>query len=154
MSPSNAVKCASKAIGCSERTIYVLGAELQQHRNLSTPGIVKPKRKGKQTHFFVSIIPPTLNAILAKVNSDESLPDFSCSTLHRFLHDIGFGFLRRGNKVAFIERDDIIPWRHTYLREVKRFRGLGKPIIFTNELWVNVGLSVKKACKDTTVKST
>ncbi|KAJ8893899.1 hypothetical protein PR048_006500 [Dryococelus australis] len=45
------------------------------------------------------------------------------------------------------------PAKRTYLRELKRFRGLGKPIICTDESWLNVGLSVQKEWKDTTVKS-
>ncbi|KAJ8891412.1 hypothetical protein PR048_003940 [Dryococelus australis] len=128
MSVSNAVKEACKATGCSEQTIYALKTGLRRHRALSMHVKVRPKRKGKLTNshkqtydgivqsglrrivhtFLFANISPTLNAILTKVNSDESLPNFSRSTLHSFLHDIGFEFLRRGNKAAFIERDDII----------------------------------------------
>ncbi|KAJ8875358.1 hypothetical protein PR048_023253 [Dryococelus australis] len=150
------VKEASKATGYSERTIYAVMTKMRRHRTLSMPGIAKTKKSGLlrivHTSLFANIA-PTLNAIIANVNSDESLPDFSRSTLHRLLHGTGFDFLRRGNKAAFIECDVIVRRRHTYLREVKWFRVLGKPVIYTDESWVNVGLSVGKAWKATTVKS-
>ncbi|KAJ8870051.1 hypothetical protein PR048_029062 [Dryococelus australis] len=144
-------------------TIYPLRTELQRYRTLSTPGKEKTEMERQQTNshkqtydgivqsglrrivhtFLFASIPPTLSSILAKVNSDESLPVFSHSALHR-----------RGNNAAFVKRDDIIRWRwHTYLRKVKRFRCFGKPVIYTDELWVNMGLSVERAWKDTTVKS-
>ena len=172
MNVTKAVKETAKATGTSERTVYAIKKERTQGP-LRTPAKKKQKREGQQKNarknkfdgivqsgvrrvihsLLFANIPPTLNVILNKVNEDDSLPQFSRTTLYRFLQDIGFQYLRRGNKGAFIETNEIITWRHKYLRQIKRFRGENKAIIYTDESWVNVGLTVTKEWKDTTVKS-
>lgn len=144
MNVSAAVQEASKALGISDRAIYHVKQE-QQTGVLSSPKKPK-KRKGIQVNdrlhtydentqaairrkvhgFFIQNMPPTLNTILAAVNADDDLPNFRRTTLHRLLHDMGFEFKKVGRKSILIERDEIIRWRHKYLREIKRFREEGR----------------------------
>ncbi|XP_031354629.1 uncharacterized protein LOC116179062 [Photinus pyralis] len=171
MNISAAVKEASKALCCTERSIYSIKKEEQ------TVGISSPKkrmkRKGAQVNdrlrvydqdiqsvirrkvhsFFVENILPTMNSILTSINSDDDLPNFKRSTLHNLLKDIGFEFQKMGRKSILIERDDIIRWRHKYLRCIKKYREEGRNIVYTDESWVNVGHAVNKAWRDTTINS-
>lgn len=189
---SVAVREASKALGCSERTIYNIKRE-QQIGPLTSPK-KRPKRKGVQTNdrrhtydegtqslirrkvhsFFIQNVPPTLNTILVAVNNDTDLPNFTRSTLHRLLHDMDFEFKKVGRKSILIECDDIVRWRHKYLREIKKFRNegtyifiigilimfiiivelfLGRTIIYTDESWVNTGHAVNRAWTDNTIQT-
>jgi hypothetical protein len=94
--------------------------------------------------FFLQNIPPTLSAVLEKVNDDEELPNFKRTTFYTLMKEIGFNYEKRSKKALLIERSDIIIWRHSYLRKVKRFREEGKDIIYLDETWVNVGQMVRK----------
>ena len=88
-----------------------------------------------------------------EMNKNKELPNITKSTLLRLLHDIGFVYEKRGNRGLFIEKDDIIRWRHDYLRKIKKARSDGKVIVYTDESWVNVGHSPSKVWKDKNVKS-
>lgn len=149
MNISAAVQEACKALGCSERTIYTIKREQEQKGQVSSPKKVK-KRKGVQVNdrchtydentqalirrkvheFFRQNVPPTLNKILVAINNDDDFPDFSRATLHRLLHDMGFEFQKVGRKSILIERDDIIRWRHKYLRDIRKFRDEGRVYFF------------------------
>jgi hypothetical protein len=52
-----------------------------------------------------------------------------------------------------IERDDIVSWRHKYLVQIKTFRNERSNIYYTDESWVNAGITVSKEWKDTTIKT-
>lgn len=65
-----------------------------------------------------------------------------------------FVYEGRGNKGTVIEREDIIRWRHRYLRDIRKFRSENRKIYFTDESWVNVGQTIKAGWKDKTVTST
>lgn len=43
-----------------------------------------------------------------------------------------------------IEREDIVSWRHKFLLQVKNFRKENRNIVYTDESWVNTGISVQK----------
>lgn len=143
MNVSSAVQEASKALGCSKRTIYNVKRE-QQIGQLSSPKKAKKRKhvqindrlhtyddntqaliRRKVHEFFIQNTPPTLNTILVAVNNDDDMPIFTRATLHRLLHDIGFEFQKVGRKSILIERDDIIRWRHKYLRDIRKFREEG-----------------------------
>lgn len=169
MSVSAAVDETCKALGCSKTIVYAV----RKSQRLTSPRRQMPKRSGLQKNtrtttynenvqliirrkvhnFFLNNTPPTLNKIFAVVNSDSDLPTFSKLTLYRLLKDIGFAYEKVGNKTVLNERDDIIRWRHNYLRQIKQFRLDGRNIVYTDESWVNVGHFVSKAWTDTTMKS-
>jgi hypothetical protein len=89
-------------------------------------------------------IPPTLSVVLEQVNDDEELSNFKCTTFYMLMKEIGFNYDKRSKKALLIERNDIILWRHSYLRKIKRFREEGKDIIYLDETWVNVGQTILK----------
>jgi hypothetical protein len=53
-------------------------------------------------------------------------------------------------KALLIERN-IIVWRHSYLRKIKRSKEEGKDIIYLDETWVNVGQTILKEWHDKTI---
>jgi hypothetical protein len=52
-----------------------------------------------------------------------------------------------------IEKDDIVSWRHKYLVQIKKLRNERSNIYYTDESWVNAGITVSKEWKDTTIKT-
>jgi hypothetical protein len=75
-------------------------------------------------------IPPTLSAVLDKVNNDEELPNFKRTTFYMLMKEIGFNCENKKEKALLIETKDIVLWRHSYLRKIKRFREESKDIIY------------------------
>lgn len=169
MSVSKAVEETAKALDCGKGIVYSIRKEKE---NCPPASVAKTKcatPKNTRLHiydehvqmlvrrkvhsFFLRNIPPTLDMILGAVGMEETIPNFSRSTLYRLLKDIGFSFEKIGKKVMMMDRDDIIRWRHTYLRNIRRYRSEGRNIVFTDESWVNVGHFVSKAWTDTTVST-
>lgn len=103
--------------------------------------------------FFAKNVPPTLSAVLEQVNKEADIPQFKRTTLWRLLKENGFCFQKRQKQSLLLERDDLILWRHSYLRSIKDFRRQGKNIVYMDESWVNVGQATTKIWKDTTIKS-
>jgi transposase len=64
------------------------------------------------------------------------------------MKEIGFNYEKRSKQELLIERNDIILWRHSYLRKIKRFREEGTDIIYLDETWVNVGQTILKEWHD------
>jgi len=146
MNVSAAVTETSKAVCCSERSMYIIKKEMEsgQFASPKKRRKIKPVRENsrmktydectqslvrrKVHNYFIQNVPPTVNLILAAINNDEDLPNFTRATLQRFLHDIGFEHKKVVRKSILIERDDIIRWRHIFLLNIKRYRGQGTPM--------------------------
>lgn len=64
-----------------------------------------------------------------------------------------FRYLKRNRKSILIEREDIVRWRHDYLRTIKRYRTENRPIFYLDETWLNEGHTKEKIWVDNTVKS-
>jgi hypothetical protein len=169
LSITEAVRETSKATGCSESTVYRVRKEASRGP-LVTPSKTKnirhPYKNSRTVIFddfvrsgvrrkvhesFVKNIPPTLKSILSSVNMDSDLPDFKRTTLYCLLVDIGFVYERRGKRSILIERDDIIRWRHNYLRQLKRYRREQRVIVFTDETWINVGQTVNMTWRERSI---
>jgi hypothetical protein len=56
---------------------------------------------------FLQNIPPTLSAVLEKVNDDVELPNFKHTIFYTLMKEIGFKHEKRSKKVLLIERNDI-----------------------------------------------
>lgn len=169
MNVTRAVEETSKALLCSKATVYVVRREKENPTPESHVKEGNLTRKNSRLHiynedvqmlvrrkvhsFFLQNIPPTVSMILTAVNNDEEIPNFSRSTLYRFLGDIGFTFETIGKKVMLMDRDDIIRWRHDYLRTIKKYREEGRNIVYTDETWINTGHFVTKAWTDNTVST-
>lgn len=164
-------KKVSEMTGVSQRTLFTV-----RKASTSATGIEPPKKRAKgerisnsrsnkydeatqgiirtKVHsFFLQNIPPTLNAILASVNADPDVPDFSKTTLYRLLKDMGFMYHNRTRRAMLIEKPEIIEWRHRYLRAIRNYRRENFNIVYLDESWVNIGHTVNKEWTDTTVES-
>lgn len=163
-------KKTSEATLTSVRSIYKFRKE-ERIGKIVTPRKTRLKveyknsRKQKYNGFVVGIIrkivhnffstntPPTLAAVLEKTNEEGVLPQFKRTTLWRLLRENGFCYEKRNKQSLLLERDDLIIWRHSYLRAIKNFRREGRNIVYMDETWVNVGQATSKVWKDTTIKT-
>lgn len=50
-----------------------------------------------------------------------------------------------------IDRDDIVAWRHHYLRQIRKYRAELKKIYY--ETWLNSGHTVSKVLTDKTIST-
>lgn len=96
---------------------------------------------------------PTMKKIKAVMDEDQDMPNLSISTWNRLLHDMGFQFIKRGKNSLLIDRDDIVAWRHRYLRTIKQHRQNNRNIVYTDETWANAGITNSKSWVDTSIKS-
>ncbi|KAJ4446361.1 hypothetical protein ANN_13057 [Periplaneta americana] len=66
---------------------------------------------------------------------------------------MGFEFTRRKKNSMLIDRDDIIAWRHWYLRATRNHRANNRNIVYTDGTWINAGCTTSKSWMDTTITS-
>lgn len=83
----------------------------------------------------------------------EVLPSMSRSTLSKLLEKLGFSWETRSRNHLLLERSDLILWRRTYLRSIRKFRLEGRKIYYLDETWVNAGHTKSKVWKDKSVTS-
>ncbi|XP_040077703.1 uncharacterized protein LOC120849529 [Ixodes scapularis] len=84
---------------------------------------------------------------------NDKFPKISRTTLWRALVDLGFTFVKRNRDSLLMERTDLVLWRATYLRAIRKHRLHDKTIYYLDETWVNAGHTRSKVWKDTTVKT-
>lgn len=168
---SNVIKQVAEMCGVCEKTLYTVRNEYTSPTGL-LPSKERPKKRQISTsrkstydegvrnhirrivhHFFRENLPPTLNTLLAEVNGDENLPTFSRATLHRLLADMEFVYAKRGRNSILIEKEEIILWRHRYLRTIRKYRQENYNIVYLDESWVNIGHSVQREWVDKSIKS-
>lgn len=107
----------------------------------------------RKVHLFYREGRPTVSKVLQAVNDDPLLPSFSRTTLWRLLKELNFSYSKSQRNSYLTEREDLILWRRRYLRSIREYRQLGRPIYFLDETWVNAGDIPQKAWVDHTIKS-
>lgn len=90
---------------------------------------------------------------MESINSDDDLPNFAVRTVQRLLKDLGFVYAKRNRRSILIEREDTQQWRRRYLRSIRKFREEGRKIYYTDETWVNFGITKTKVWQDTSINS-
>lgn len=169
---NKAVNETCDATGVSHRTVYrilkrssqgpfttptkkrkFLKVQRKDSRIAKYDSFVLSAIRQKVHSFYFQNIPPTLNLLLTNINSDEDLPNFSRTTLYRTLVDIGFAFEKRKNNALLTEKNELISWRHKYLRSIRKARADGLNVVYLDETWVNVGNTVTSAWRDKTISS-
>ncbi|KAM7308216.1 uncharacterized protein ISCGN_011850 [Ixodes scapularis] len=103
--------------------------------------------------------PPTLmrrDAAVRPSSSSRSMP--SCSLLLQRLlppqaATSGTTRERRARNSLIVERDDIVAWQQTYLRDITRHRQEGRQIFYLDETWVTAGHTASTVWVDSTVTS-
>ncbi|XP_076292731.1 uncharacterized protein LOC143214972 [Lasioglossum baleicum] len=96
---------------------------------------------------------PNLKKVLQAVNSDDSLPSFSESTMYRLLKRMDFKFFVKKRISALIEEPNTICWRQRYIRSIRDLRSKGRPIYFLDEMCINTGDGRRKSQVDTSDSS-
>ena len=63
---------------------------------------------------------------------------------------MGFGYEKRGRQMTISARPEIIAWRESYLRRIRKIREADpeKAIVYTDETWLNQGHHTKKEWVD------
>lgn len=169
-SVAQAAKQTADATGFSYKLVLAIKKEFLTAGKLSTP--VKKTSPGnqktrlqlydsltqsgirRQVHcFYRQNKLPTLKKLKSVLDADPDLPNISLSTLRRLLIDMGFEFVKRKRDSLLIDRDDIIAWRHSYLRSIKRHRAANRSIVYTDETWINAGSTTSKSWIDKTITS-
>ena len=116
------VKYVSECTGVSQSSVLAIVKQRKVTGKLEMPGKQHKvvKRVDKYIDFEISAIRrkvhgfffknelPTLRKLQTEINDDDDLPNFSRTTLHRLMHDIGFVFKKRNRETALIDRDYII----------------------------------------------
>ncbi|KAJ8911544.1 hypothetical protein NQ315_012797 [Exocentrus adspersus] len=109
------------------------------------------RRKVHSFYFKKEI--PTLNKILSELSEDNDLPKLSRNKLWSVLRELNFCWEKQNRKSILIDKDEIICWRRSYLRSIRKFREEGRNIYYLDETWVNEGYTVTKVWQDKNVKS-
>lgn len=86
---------------------------------------------------------PTVNK-LNNLLKEDNIVDCSREYLRKFLHKMGYKFLKRQSKRFLIERPEISALRWHYLKKMKQYRNEGRSIIFLDETYVNQCHAVNK----------
>ncbi|CAC5379118.1 unnamed protein product [Mytilus coruscus] len=89
------------------------------------------KRTVKKQKQLVTM--PKLQQALKEKDIDVSL-----STVKRTVKRLGFWYSKKGSQSKWIkERQDIVSWRHSYLRKVRKYRQEGRNIVYLDRTWLN-----------------
>jgi len=161
------IKKISKTSGVGQKTVERTLSEYKAKGTVSLPNKKKVRKtvidktedfdqnaiRQKVHNFWFNRQIPTLNKIVVAVNEDESLPNFSKTSLRRILKHLNFEYMTKHRNSALIERNDIVCWRRKYLESIKHYRLSGRPIYYLDETWVNAGETSTKSWVDTTVTS-
>ena len=86
------------------------------------------------------------------IREDRDFPNYSKTSVYRMLKDLNFVFSKRKRNSKLIEREDIIAWRHRYLRSIKKYRLQNRKIYYLDETWVNAGYTTEKVWQDKEVQ--
>ncbi|XP_062523606.1 uncharacterized protein LOC134198261 [Corticium candelabrum] len=73
---------------------------------------------------------------------------YSKQTLLKTVKKMGFKYTTRNKKTALCEQHRIIAARHHYLRQIKKYRDEGRPIVYLDETWLNAHHTLKRCWAD------
>lgn len=165
-----ALKRASRASGVSEASIKKIRNEvsaLGSSTVLKSPGKHRKRpseRNCEIDDFDKCVIRQTIQDFYIRERKVPSLRkllpvlkekigfSWKKDTLCKVLHSMNFRWKKCANeRKVLMERPDIVFWRHKYLREMKRHRKAGRPIVYIDETWVDSNLTFKKCWQDDTV---
>lgn len=157
-------KC-SQMTGVSARTIYRILRENRLKGSVASaktpPGRPIKKvdddikyaiRRKLHSYFFQNKI-PTIDKLLADINNDNDLPNFSRSKFWKILKELNIRYLKRNRKSHLIEKTEIVMWRRMYLNAIQKYRAEGREIFYLDETWLNEGHTQPKVWQDLNVKS-
>ena len=158
------IQRVAEATGMHQRTIYRI---CREHRDKEH--IESPRKRGRKEHsgpvreytdnfqeavirrrihkFYTNKVFPTLTLLHAALVEEEEFP-YSRASLHRIISRMGFRHKTMNRKKCLYEQHRIVASRAQYLKEIKRFRSEGRPIIYLDETWLNQHHTVTKCWTD------
>jgi len=159
------IKSMSQEIGIGQRTITTTLSEYRRKGTITSPNRKKlrPKLTDKVNESDKNAIRrkihefwhrreiPTFEKIMASINNDSSLINFSRSSLKLLLKDLNFVYTKIKRNQALYERGDIVCWRQKYLEYIRYYRSCGRQIYYLDESWINVEETSKSV--DNTIQS-
>ncbi|CAK9802850.1 hypothetical protein ANTQUA_LOCUS10453 [Anthophora quadrimaculata] len=165
-SVTDIVQITARTAGVSKRSVFRIRKE-GMSGEISSPKRTKIRQKivEKVDDFDKNVIRrivhqffhrnelPTIEKVLEVVNADPTLPNFQRTTFYKLLKSINFKFTRRGRNSFLNDREDIVVWRRSYLRQLKQFREANRQIYYLDETWINAGHAKNFVWKDTSIIS-
>ncbi|XP_015380395.1 PREDICTED: uncharacterized protein LOC107174087 [Diuraphis noxia] len=159
------IKLMSQEIGIGQRTISTTLSEYRRKGTITSPNRkkVRPKLTDKVNESDKNAIRrkihefwhrreiPTFEKIMASINNDPSLTNFSRSSFQLLLKDLNFVYTKIKRNNALSERGDIVCWRQKYLESIRYYRNCGRQIYYLDESWISVEETSKSV--DTTIQS-
>ena len=158
----------AEALGVSERTVYLVKAQMEAGEAAASAGEhsgeLKPTEFNRflrgcirrEIHsFFLRKEYPTMDSLLQACK--ENIADFQSvlrTTLWRLLKDMGFKYKKRTGRHCVHERADIVIKCRNFLRNIRKVREQGRPIVYLDEMWVNQHHSCTRVREDTEVHKT
>lgn len=159
-------------LGIGSRTVFTVKKEAQAAGGvLTTPSRKRPRNSEKKRRsalydsftlnalrscvhdFFRRNEIPTVAKITNEFSERTSDPSLKAWTVRRLLREIGFKREKRSRNSLLLDREDILAWRHQFLRDIQRFREENRQIFYLDETWVTAGHTTSTVWTDTTVKS-
>lgn len=150
------VQRTSECLRISESTVKRVVAE---KRNTGTVNSSKPRsgrRKIEMDEFLQGVIRrnilnfylekrfPTITELHHKLEDEAGdIPEFSNSTLLRWVKKLQFSYKKLNNKPILMEQDSIAAKRADFLYAIKRYRDSGWTIYYTDETWCGANHSRK-----------
>ncbi|XP_077528282.1 uncharacterized protein LOC144139932 [Haemaphysalis longicornis] len=154
------------------RTVFAVKKEAQATGGvLSTPSRKRPRNSENKRRsalydsftlnalrscvhdFFRRNEIPTVAKITKEFFERTGDPSLKPWAVRRLLREIGFKREKRSRNSLLLDREDILAWRHEYLRDIRRYRAENRQIFYLDETWVTAGHTTSTVWTDTTVKS-
>lgn len=116
------VRRTARATGCSEKSIFQFRKEedtgfkeptktkVRKHININSREIKYDEEVRKTireiiTNLKDTKVVPSLNKILVHLVKRDDMPKFSLMTLRRLLYDMGYSYVKNGNKYTLTEQN-------------------------------------------------
>jgi hypothetical protein len=69
--------------------------------------------------------------------------------LKRIVENLGFKWRKcQSKRTILIETANFVDWRSRYLVKIKEYRDKGHPIFYTDDLWVDSNLTIRKCLQN------
>ncbi|XP_062520186.1 uncharacterized protein LOC134195201 [Corticium candelabrum] len=153
-------KTTAMVMQVSERTVFRVHCQVNVEGDVHSPA-KKGKKSGsgpaqQETDNFQEGV---IRRRIHRFYTDRELPtilalqqdiDYSYSkqTLLKTVKKMGFKYTTCNKKTVLYEQHRIIAACHHYLRQVKKYRDKGRPIVYLDETWLNVHHTLERRWTD------
>ncbi|XP_011692512.1 PREDICTED: uncharacterized protein LOC105452789 isoform X2 [Wasmannia auropunctata] len=121
----------------------------RRFKDKSDDEVNKKAIRRKIHEFYMNNIFPTTVRILQALSDDKKLLNFKRSTFYLLMKELNFTFTFTNQGHILTETQDLVIWRRTYLKTIKRYREEGRQIYYLDETWINVDDTANKDWMET-----